>query len=585
MVLEVFNFFNNKDQKKLILVIILFTLGALFESLSIGFMFPVISTVVGGKDFLLSLEILNKFFGQKIIYFIYRLDEKTIIISLLGLVILIYSIKNIFLSFVYYYSHILIYKLQLKISNNIFKKYLKSDYIFFTNVKKSELTRNIIDESAVFIRRLVYPLIFLISELLTIFFICALLILIDYKITLIVFFSFFFITLLFLRKFKNKLKSWGEQRQKFAAIKYMHLVEFFNLIIEIKLKKLENIFFERFKESNLKHVHADRNADTTNLFYRQFLELLGVFIFCSILILALFLDYKVKNILPIIGVYIAASFRILPSINRILIYYNNLVYGNIAFKKVQSELNKNYSEFEFKERKDFVKVDLFENLSFKKVNFFYEESKRFIIKDSDFSINRGSFYGIYGPSGSGKSSLILLLTGLLKPNSGKIILNNKYDINEQNLDFTKMIGFVGQKTFLLNSSIAENIAFGEDEKKIDLDKINKLIDEIDLRDFVASLPKKIDTIIGDDGIRISGGQKQRIAIARALYHNPQFLILDEATNSLDEQTEEKIIKIIENMKNKLTIIIISHKFSNLRNCNKTYYLNDGSLTDNSFKFV
>lgn len=581
MFLEVFNFFNNKDKKNLIFIIILFTFGALLETLSIGFMLPALSTIIGGKDNLISSPLFNNFFNQNIINFFNQLDEKTIILSTLSLIILIYSIKNLFLSFVYYYSHILIYKLQLKISNNIFKKYLNSEYIFFTNTKKSELTRNVIDESAVFVRRLVYPAVFLISELLTVFFIGFLLILIDYKITLITFFSFFFITIIFLEKFKKKMKSWGEQRQKFAASKYLHLVEFFNLIIEIKLKKFENFFFEKFKESNSKNINADRNADTVNLFYRQVLELLGVLIFCSILIIAIILGYNVKDILPIIGVFVAAAFRILPSINRILIYSNNLNYGYVAFKKIQAEMHQTYIEFQLEENKNILKIDSFENLRFEKVNFSYQGCDKFIIKDSNFSISRGSYYGIFGPSGTGKSSLILLLTGLLKPNSGKIFLNDKYNINEQKLDFTKMIGFVGQKTFLLNASIAENIAFGEDEKKIDLDKINKLIEEIDLRDFVASLPKKINTIIGDDGIRISGGQKQRIAIARALYHNPQFLILDEATNSLDQQTEEKILKIIENMKNKLTIIIISHKFSNLRNCNKIYHLNNGVLTDSN----
>lgn len=579
MFLEVFNFFNNKDKKNLIFIIILFTFGALLETLSIGFMFPALSTIIGGKDNLISSALFNNFFNQNIINFFSQLDEKTIILSTLSLIILIYSIKNLFLSFVYYYSHILIYKLQLKISNNIFKKYLSSEYIFFTNSKKSELTRNVIDESAVFVRRLVYPAVFLISELLTIFFIGFLLILIDYKITLITFFCFFFITIIFLKKFKKKIKSWGEQRQKFAASKYLHLVEFFNLIIEIKLKKLENIFFEKFKESNSKNINADRNADTVNLFYRQLLELLGVLIFCSILIVALILGYNVKDILPIIGVYVAASFRILPSINRILIYSNNLNYGYVAFKKIQADMHQTYIEFQLEENKDILKIDSFENLRFEKVNFSYQGCKKFIIKDSNFSISRGSYYGIFGPSGTGKSSLILLLTGLLKPNSGKIILNDKYNINEQKLDFTKMIGFVGQKTFLLNASIAENIAFGEDGKNINFGKVNELIEKMDLKNFVESLPQKIDTMIGDDGIRISGGQKQRIAIARALYHNPQFLILDEATNSLDSETENKIINIINNLKGQLTIIFISHKSLNLKLCSKVFILKDELLIE------
>jgi ABC-type multidrug transport system fused ATPase/permease subunit len=147
-----------------------------------------------------------------------------------------------------------------------------------------------------------------------------------------------------------------------------------------------------------------------------------------------------------------------------------------------------------------------------------------------------------------------------------------------------MIGFVGQRTSLLNATIAENIAFGEEKENIDLGKINKLIEEMDLKDFVTSLPKKIETIIGDDGIRISGGQRQRIAIARALYHYPQFLILDEATSSLDSETENKIIDIINNLKGRLTIIFISHKSSNLRFCSKVFELKEELLIDKELKF-
>ena len=542
------------------------------------------SVIIGGKDSLMSSAIVNNFFPQNLVDLLNGLDEKTLFISILSIVIVTYFIKNLFLSFMYYSSHILIYKLQLKISNNIFKKYSQSEYSFLVNTNKSELIRNIIDESSTFVKRLVYPGAFLISELITVFFICFLLIFVDYKITIAVFLFCSFIGIFFVKKLKKKIKSWGEQRQKFAASKYLDLVEFFNLIIEIKLKKIESIFFRRFEKSNTMNIYADRNADTANLFHRQFLELLGVIIFCSILILALFLGYKMTNILPVIGVYVAASFRILPSMNRILVYYNNLVYGHIAFKKVQTELNQKYNEFQLEDISNIIKVDFFENLRFEKVNFFYEGSKKFIIKNSNFSINRGSFYGIYGPSGSGKSSLILLLTGLLKPNSGKIILNNKYNINEQKLDFTKMIGFVGQRTSLLNATIAENIAFGEDKENIDLVRINRLIEEMDLKDLIEALPNNIETIIGDDGIRISGGQRQRIAIARALYHNPQFLILDEATSSLDLETEDKIIKIINNLKGRLTIIFISHKSSNLRFCSKVFQLKEELLINQELKF-
>jgi ABC-type multidrug transport system fused ATPase/permease subunit len=584
MLLEVFNFLQREQKKKIIFLIFIFVVGAFFEMLSIGLLFPAITTLFSGKEYVITTEIFNKFFPQNLISLINAIDEKTLSIYILILLILFFFIKNLFLSYMHYLSHIIMSNIHINFSNNIFKKYSLSEYIFFTNSNKSELIRNIIDEPGICVNRLLLPGAFLISEIITIIFICFLLLFVDYKITIVVFLFCFFIAILFIKIIKKKIILWGEQRQKFSAIRYQDLVEFFNLIIDVKLKKLENYFYKKFQTHNVIHVYADRNVNSINVFHRQFFEILGIFIFCLILIVSIYLDYKLVQVLPVIVIYLAAAFRLLPSINRIVSYSNNLNFGYVAFKKIKSELNNFNSKFDLDDKKNITKISFFKNLKFDNVSFIYQGSKKFIIKNSNFTINKGSFYGIYGPSGSGKSSFLLLLTGLLNPSSGKVIINDKHDINKEPSDFTELFGFVGQTTTLLNATIAENIAFGHDISNFDLNKINKLIEDVNLNDFVQSLPEKINTVIGDNGIRISGGQRQRIAIARALYKNPQFLILDEATSSLDNENENKIIKIIDSLKEKLTIIFISHKFSNLKLCNKIFNLNDGVLAESKLKF-
>ena len=583
MFLEVYNFFNSSDKKKLLLLIFFFVLAAFFESLSISLLFPVISIILGGKEILLSNEFLKKTIPENLMQPLVSVNENTMFIFLLVVIILIYVIKNVYLCALHYYSHILIYKFQIKISNNIFKKYALSDYSFFINSNKSELIRNIIDESATFVKRLVYPGIFLISEIITIIFICAVLMLVDFKITLIIAITSLVLGTLIIKMTKKNINTWAAQRQKYASSKYMLLNEFLNLIIEIKLKNLHNFFFKMFDKSNTLHIHADRNADTINLFHRQILELLAVIIFSGILIIAFTFNYKASEIVPLLGVYAAAAFRLMPSLNRVLIYYNNFRYGKVAFKKVKSELNNYYKEIIFNNSKDYKIVSSFDNIDIKNVSFSYGGSQEKIIKNLNFNIEKGKFYGIFGPSGSGKSSLILLITGLLRPTVGRIILNNKYDINLENTNYQSLIGFVGQKTFLLNSTIKKNISLIEDDENIDDDKIERLINEVGLDEFVYNLPDQLNTIIGDDGIRISGGQRQRIAIARALYSSPEFLILDEATSSLDLDNENKILHIIQSLIGKVTIIFISHKLSNLKFCSDIFELNNGFLSNHKNK--
>ena len=211
------------------------------------------------------------------------------------------------------------------------------------------------------------------------------------------------------------------------------------------------------------------------------------------------------------------------------------------------------------------------NISFQNINFSFGEKE--IFKNFSFEIKKNSIFGISGESGSGKSTLINILLGLLKPKNGKV-LSNGLDINNFISDWQKSLGYVSQNIFLLDASLKENIAFGVAEKKIDYDQLKKIINLTSLSDFIESLEHGIDTNIGEKGSKISGGQIQRIAIARELYRNPSILILDEATSGLDYENEKKIFDSIEQLKNKMTIIIVSHNKETIKNCDNLLDLNN-----------
>ncbi len=568
----IINFFNIDDKKKIILIIFLFLIGALFESISVGLILPVFSLLIGGKEALLGSELFTKFSPDFLINILQINNEQTILFSSLFIITAVYFVKNLYLGGSYYLAYKIIYQLQIDVSDNLFKRYLTLPYNFFLNSNKAVLVRNVQDEVGTFVRRLLVPGLLLISEVLTISFLFVILVSANPLASIIATtfaISFGFLIVFFTR---SKIKQWGIQRSSYLGKKYKNLFESFNSIVEIKIRSAEEKFLNLYKQNNSIHILADRNVDLFNIFPRFLLEFFGVLLFSCIITFLFLFGYDTEMILPIMALYAAAAFRILPSINRVLVYYNSFLYGQRAFEKINAEFSNDYSNFS-KNKKSLKSEKIekvnFENLELKDVTFAYDKAEA-VLKNINLNIKKGTYVGIQGQSGSGKSTLVLLITGLLKPISGKIFLNNTHDTSQKQKNLNSLIGYVSQKTTLFDDTIKKNIALGVDENEIDELKLKNVIKITQLKDFINNLPDGIETIVGDDGLRISGGQRQRIAIARALYFNPDLLIMDEATSSLDKDIEDKIIEIIKNLKGKITLVFISHKLSNLDICDEKF---------------
>jgi len=200
------------------------------------------------------------------------------------------------------------------------------------------------------------------------------------------------------------------------------------------------------------------------------------------------------------------------------------------------------------------------------IDFSYVDREKVLNSFSE-SINKYAFVGIIGKSGSGKSTLIDLLTGLILPSSGKILVDG-IAIEKNIKGWQKKIGYVSQNSFLLDTSITENIAFGMDKNNINMEKVLRALKDAQIFDFIESLKDKLDTVVGEKGLQLSGGQRQRIAIARELYRDPELLILDEATSALDEETENQFLEFLDNLKGKITVLISSHRKNTFKKCDK-----------------
>jgi ABC-type multidrug transport system fused ATPase/permease subunit len=335
--------------------------------------------------------------------------------------------------------------------------------------------------------------------------------------------------------------------------------------------------------------------NTIQTFPRFIIEILAIISFGAVIMTMTYKNYNLATIFNVLAVLAASSLRLMPSFNKMYGSLNALTFSASSIKLIHSELNeadKNFSEKESKINKNQPKrIEFTNNIQLSDVSFRYSKQQKFLIKNCNLVIPKGSVIGLRGDTGSGKSTLIKIIIGLIQPCEGSVYvdskeINNKEEIKNYNIEqWYEKISYVPQSIYLFNDSIRNNISFELDKNeklnKKEFDHNEKLFQNAInislLRSFISELKEKEYTIVGENGIKISGGQKQRIGIARALYLNRDILILDEATNALDHNTEKKLLENIKNSKKNLTIILISHKLENYTICDKVYNIKDGVL--------
>ena len=558
---------NTQEIKKLLVLFILTILTAILELVGIGIVIPILN-IFAGNNF---LKYANYF------EFLTNIRKEEILSLLLILLIFVYFLKFFLLKTLIYKQNDLSHRLFTNISRKIFKNYLYENFEFHLKKNSSELIRNIQGESNLFSFGIIFPLVRLLSEILIFFSICTLLIVYNWQssiITIVLMSSVGF----FLLKFTNKkLKQWGKKRQLHSELVLKQLQQSFSGIKEIILNNLEKIFLDKFHYHNLENAIAGRNKDTTVQLPRLILELVGVTTFIILTIFLLNAGKTISETFVTIGVFFFAATRLLPSISKIAQSVQTIKFNAVVVDLIYSELkdfenNKNNREYKTSQKNNFE----FKNINFENVSFSYFERDIKVLNDINIEIIKGDKIGVVGKTGSGKSTFLNLLCGLLKPNQGKIKINTNIDLKESLFFWQKKIAYVPQNVSILDESILFNIALENDLNKINLEKINEILKTVNLYDYIYSLKKNIYELAGENGKIFSGGQCQRIGIARALYKNVEIIVLDEATSALDEITETKILeKIFE--KKTFTIVTISHRKNSVKDCNKIFEIKDKTL--------
>ena len=572
--------FNKKEYKNFFILIFLMITGAALETVSIGLVLPILSSITN-PSMSSYLQNLLEMLNIKILFE----DTFSLIIYAVIFFFLVYLLKNIFLSFLFWRQSKFIYSLMASIAEKLFRGYIYKPYMFHVENNSSELIRNLTTEMNLF-NGAVKALTTLLTEILVLLGIASLLLILQPKASLAVGIILIISTIVFYLVTKNKIKKWGEDRQFHERYRIQHLQQSIGGNKEIKILESESEFIRQFKRHNSEWGNIGHKQNFIEAIPRLWLEVVAIGLLTSLTILLISNGTRLSELVPIIGMFGAAAFRLLPSVNRTIGALQRLIYTAPVVQIISKELG-NSNDFEMapfnetikrKEMKSEIDLRNWKEIKISNIKYKYPGSNKFVLENLSLNFSRGQSIGIIGSSGEGKSTFIDILLNLLPLNNGSILIDN-IDVEKNILSWRSQIGYVPQEIFIIDDTLKRNIALGIKDENINDKKLEKAIELSQLKDFVLSLPNGVDTKVGERGAQISGGQSQRIGIARALYNDPSIILFDEATSSLDVNTENEVMKSIDSLKGDKSIILITHRISTLKNADVIYKLEKGYLTE------
>ncbi len=546
--------------------------SSVFELVGIAIMSPFINALLRPEDLM----------GNKYIaWFANALEIHSytgfLMILILG-VIIIYIVKNILL--IYSRAVQTIYQCQIEedISLTMLRSYLSKPYSYYVQTNSSDIRHGAIDDAS-YIFQILQTICQLIAESITVLFIIAYIVYKDFFMAVGITLAAGLTVVVLALGFKNVLKSAGERYRMQDLERNKNILQISQGIKDIFVLQRKHFFYDRYKTTYDEFRKAKIINIVMQAFPERIIETIFIASICIIVFLRIGQGVDAMTFVPQLGTLAMAAYRLLPSINKFssgintIIFYNpslNTAYENICtarkeFQKSKEEKNQTIQKFSFDKSIDIQRIE-----------WQYNNLEKKILDNASLEIRRGESVAIIGESGAGKTTLADILLGLYKPAKGKVLVDGK-DVYLDLKQWSQLISYVPQTVYLLDDTIRENIVFGYSET--DDNRIWNALEQAQLKDFVEGLPEGLDTVVGESGVRFSGGQRQRIAIARALYSQPEILLLDEATAALDNDTEAAVMEAIDSLKGRKTLIIIAHRLSTIKNCNRVYEVKNGNITD------
>ena len=563
-----------KERKKAYLLLVMILIMALLDMLGVASIMPFIA-VLSNPELIETNVMINKMFKVAGTFGVKTYQQ---FLTSLGVLVFIFLVISLSFRALTLYAQVRFLAMrEYSLGKRLVEGYLHQPYTWFLNRHSAEIGKTVLSEAGKVVGKGLAPLMDLITQSTVSIALMILLILVDTKLTLIVGLTLGLAYTLIYKFTKSLVTRIGKENVKVNEWRFTALSEAFGAAKEIKLGSLEQIYIKRFSDPAKILAKHSSSLSVIGEIPRFALEAV---IFGGMILVALYLMSQsgiFSDALPILALYAFAGYRLMPALQKIYSNITRIRFTVPALDSVYNDL-KSLKPYDSSVKQEALQLN--NQIILKNLYYSYPNSSRTALKNINFTIQARSNVGIVGTTGSGKTTVVDIILGLLEANKGTLEIDGKI-INKHNLKaWQHSIGYVPQQIFLADDTVAANIAFGIDPKDILQDKVEQAAKIAKLHEFVINeLPLKYQTTVGEKGVRLSGGQRQRIGIARALYHNPQILILDEATSALDNLTERAVMEAVHELKKDITIILIAHRVSTVKNCDNILLLEKGELKE------
>lgn len=567
---------NKKQKQRVVLLIIMIIIGAFLETLGVSMILPLAQLIV-------SEDALHSTWYMRLICDVLHIQTtRQLLLVVLGALITIFVGKNLYMLLLYYVQHTFIANCQYRISRDLLQIYLHKPYEYYLNVNSGDILRTVYsDTTGVF--SLLLQCMQLLTELVVAMFLGVTVLLTDFKMSLVIGLLLVVTMLLVNRFLKPRAGSIGQESRVQQGLMYKTIIQSINSIKDVKVYDKEQSFLNSYMKYGKRYYQLVRDNNLIGSVPKLLIETVCI---CGVLLYmlgAVLSGGSVTDIAPQLMAFAVAAMRLMPCASRMSTYLANIAYYkptlDFVYDNVEMPDEDGYRKsVEQNVRNTDIahKLPLAGSIQCEGITYRYPNSETYIFKNADMAIPLGKSVGIMGASGAGKSTIVDVILGLLKPEAGKITCGGT-DVFSDYGGWLHDIGYIPQFIGLVDDTISANVAFGIDVEEIDEKRVWEVLEEAQLKEFVEGLPEGLDTKIGERGVRISGGQRQRIGIARALYHNPDILVLDEATSALDNDTEAAIMEAIHHFHGKKTMLIIAHRLKTIENCDLVYRVENGKI--------
>ena len=560
---------NKKTKLRLIGIFILTVIGSFAELLGIAIVLPIVELAMNTENWK----------GNKWAGFVIKItgaqSKESILLWLIGATLFVYILKNFYLAFMNYRLYRFAADVKREQSIKLMVSYLKQPYSFFLVHNTSDLIRGVSSDTSQ-LYEVVINCLMVVSSGLTALEIIIYLAITNLWMTITIALLLGISGSAIIFGLQKKFRRNGRENQKLSAYLIKNLQQSFEGIKEIKLLNNEKFFVKEYDKNYKKQADIGVTNSFLNLIPKYLIEFVCIGGILGFLAYNVMYNPNYSSLMPQLSVFCVAAYKLLPSVNALSGYVGTIIFHRASIDLVYSDVkaashfiesyednNSSNEEFEFKE-----------NIALNDIVFSYEDSDRNVLDNTNFVINKGQSVAFVGPSGGGKTTTADIILSLLKPKEGQVLVDGN-DIRSNIWGWRHKLGYIPQFIYLTDDTIRNNIAFGVDEDKIDDDEVWRAIKEAQLYEFVKSLPKGLDTMVGERGARISGGQRQRIGIARALYRNPEVLVFDEATSALDNETEREVMEAVNSLQGTKTMIMIAHRLTTVEKCDVIYKIENG----------